>query len=392
MNSHKSPDVIVIGGGIVGAFASYYLVKEGLEVLLVDKGSIASGTSCAGEGGIAITNKTVGKDMELATESLRLYSQLSEEIGDEMEFRKTGGMSLAETEKDAEILKARLKLHSSLGIKTRWMDQKETIEVEPCLSPHIVGSSICEIEGQINPMGTIFSILQRSKKMGLKVSPFSRVSAIKCNKERVVSVEIGDKTVFTSMVVNAAGPWAPEIGEMVGIKIPISPRRGILLVTEPLPPTVRHFINELSYLSMKLSPEEMARSPDDRFQKGVGFVLEQTKHGNLILGSSRQFVGYRKNVDITVIQHIVRRAIHFAPMFKQVKIIRTYAGLRPYTPDNLPIIGAVPGLEGFMIAAGHEGSGMTLGPITGKLISECIVGKTPTIPIDKFNISRFGLE
>jgi sarcosine oxidase subunit beta len=390
MKARKFPDVIVIGGGIIGVFTSYYLTEEGLKVLLIEKGDFASGTSGACEGGIAIHNKTIGKDMELAQESVRLYKNLSEDLGEEMEFRQTGGMMIAETEEEAEALKRRAHLHSSLNLGVRWMDRKETLGEEPFLSPHVLGASICEVEGQVNPMGTIFALIRRAKRKGLEISPFSTVTGIDCKKGKAVAVRTGSDTIPTRFVINAAGASAPEIGRMAGLEIPIFPRRGVLVVTETLPPVVRHFITEANYLTMKLSPREMERSSDDRVRKGVGFVIEQTKPGALILGSSRQFAGYSKSLDFSVIRHIIRRGIRFIPMLEEVNGIRIFSGLRPYTPDNLPIIGEVQGIKGFVMAAGHEGSGITLAPITGKVISEVIAQKRTTIPVERFRLSRFG--
>jgi glycine/D-amino acid oxidase-like deaminating enzyme len=389
MKACRYPDAIVIGGGIVGAFASYYLAEEGLKVLLVDKGDWASGTSAAGEGGIAIHNKTIGRDMDLAKASLILYNHLSEDFGEEMEFRKIGGMIVAETEEEAKVLRKRVKSHSRLGIKVRWMDRKETLEEEPCLSSHVAGASMCEMEGQVNPIATTYAVIRRAKSRGLRILPFSAVTGIDCRKGKTIAVRLGDRRIPTRFVINAAGAWAPGIGRMVGLEIPISPRRGILVVSEPVPPLVHHFLLEASYMTMKLSPEEMERSSDDRIRKGVGFVIEQTKRGNLVLGSSRQFAGYANKLEFSVIRYIVQRCIWFIPRLREVSGIRIYSGLRPYTPDNLPVIGEVPGVEGFIMAAGHEGSGITLAPITGKLVSELVTGKVPTIPVEKFLLSRF---
>jgi sarcosine oxidase subunit beta len=260
MKPQKSPDVIVIGGGIIGAFISYYLVKEGLKTLLLDRGDVASGTSAVGEGGIAIHSKTIGKDMELAMESLRLYQNFSADLREEMEFREIGGMTIATTEDEVEILKERVRLHNHLGIGVRWMDRKETLEEEPYLSAQILGASFCEVEGQVNPMATTFAILRRAKTRGLVVSPFSKVTGIDSKRGKVTAVRVRDQRIPTCFVINAAGAWASEIGRMVGLEIPIFPRRGILVVSEPLPPFVRHFLTEASYLGMKLSPRVMTES------------------------------------------------------------------------------------------------------------------------------------
>jgi sarcosine oxidase subunit beta len=389
MKSQKSPEAIVIGGGIIGAFASFYLAKEGVRTLLLDRGDFASETSASCEGGVAIHNKTIGKDMELARESLRLYDELSGELGKEMEFRRMGGMMIAETEEEADRLRERVRMQSHLGIGLRWMDRKEALEEEPCLSGDIAGASFCEVEGQINPMSATYTLLRRARARGMTASSFSNVTGIECKNGKVVAARVGDRRIPTRFIINAAGAWAPDIGRMAGLEIPIAPRRGMLVVSEPLPPVVRHFLTEASYLTMKLSPREMERSRSERVRKGVGFVIEQTQPGTLVLGSSREFAGYTRRLGAPVVQHIIRRGIRFVPMLRNISAIRVYSGLRPYTPDNLPIIGETE-VQGFVMAAGHEGSGITLAPITGKLVSEIVTGKTPTVPVDRFLPSRFS--
>ncbi len=388
MRSRTSPEAIVIGGGIIGAFISFYLAREGVKTLLLDRGDFAAETSASCEGGITIHNKTIGKDMDLAQESLRLYRGLSRELGGEIEYRRVGGMMIAETEEEADRLKERVKAQAHLGIRLKWLDQKEALEEEPCLAQDISGASFCEVEAQINPMAATFALVRNARERGLLTSPFSKVTGIECKNGKVVAVRIGSRRILTRLAMNAAGVWASDIARMVRIEVPIIPRRGMLVVSEPIPPLVRHFLTEASYLTLKLSPKEMERSRSERVRKGVGFVIEQTQAGTLVLGSSRQFAGYTNSVEGSVVRHIIRRGVRFIPSLRKISAIRLYSGLRPYTPDNLPFIGQTE-VEGFLMAAGQEGSGITLAPITGKLVSEIVTGNNPTIPVGRFLLSRF---
>jgi len=178
---------------------------------------------------------------------------------------------------------------------------------------------------------------------------------------------------------------------MVGIEIPIQPFKGELLVSEKTFPVGKRKILEFSYLAFKWSEMDYGKNMHSEFdQSGVSFVFEPTLSNNFIIGSSRTFENYNTDVSIEVIQQIASRAIRFFPIMKDINVIHTYAGIRPYVKDNSPIISAVNEITGLYIAAGHEGCGIGLSPITGKLISQLILGEEPIISLDKYDFSRFN--
>jgi len=165
--------------------------------------------------------------------------------------------------------------------------------------------------------------------------------------------------------------WAPELLKPLGIDIPIVPRRGQILVTEPLPPMIRHVLLCACYLIAKYHPEEL--DPTDRHHRlGVGLAVEQTAHGGLLLGSTREFVGFDRRTTLAGIEAVAAHVKRLLPVLADVNIIRTFAGLRPKTPDGLPILGPVPELSGLIMAAGHEGDGIALAPVTGELVAEML--------------------
>jgi sarcosine oxidase subunit beta len=198
----------------------------------------------------------------------------------------------------------------------------------------------------------------------------------------VTAVETDQGRFSAGVVVNAAGVFAPRVGEMAGITLPIRPRRGQLLVTAATKPMIRHCFISARYIAAKHNPE-LAKG------NGEGIAIEQTESGNLLLGSTREFVGFDRRTTVEGLRGIARRTISVLPGLSTLNVIRSFAGLRPYTPDGLPILGPVEGVDGLIMAAGHEGDGIALSPITGKLIAQFIVEGRTEIPLDPFRLERF---
>ena len=190
--------------------------------------------------------------------------------------------------------------------------------------------------------------------------------------------------IGTETVVNAAGIYAPEIGKMVGLDIPITPRRGQLLVTEALPAFLTRCLLSAGYIAAKYDP---GLTEGETW----GISVEQTGNGNVLLGSTREFVGFDKRTTPDAVKRIASETTRIIPRLKDAHVIRAFAGLRPYTSDGLPILGKVSSLEGFVMAAGHEGDGIALSPITGQVIAELIVDGKPSIPLDPFSLERFSM-
>jgi sarcosine oxidase subunit beta len=209
-------------------------------------------------------------------------------------------------------------------------------------------------------------------------------------KGKVEAVETDKGVLTTKNVVNCAGVWAPYIGKMVSIDIPILPRQGQLLVAEKTFPVGKRKIMEFGYMMAKFGDENYKRNIRPELEElGIAFVFEPTLSDNFLIGSSRAFVGFDTDVSIEVMQGLAERAIRFFPVMKDIHVIRAYAGLRPYVADHLPIISKVDEVPGFYIAAGHEGDGIGLSQLTGKLISQMITEEETILPVATLSINRF---
>ena len=210
-------------------------------------------------------------------------------------------------------------------------------------------------------------------------------------KGRVKSVQTDSGEILCKYVVNATGAYAKFIGEMVGLKIPIVPRRGQLIVTEPVPPLIHGEMNCARYITAKFNPELLGT--DEMAKLGVGLSLDQTVNGNLLIGGTREFVGFNKNTTHRALKAVLKHAASIVPAIRDIHVIRSFSGLRPFTPDGLPILGEVPEVPGFIMAAGHEGDGIALSAITGKIISDIIADGKPSddlnIDMTKLSLDRF---
>ena len=197
-------------------------------------------------------------------------------------------------------------------------------------------------------------------------------------------------SIATKKVVLASGVWTPGLGDMVGVKVPIRPRQGQILVTERLDGLVSKNYAEFGYLAAKSGKKRPGVTPEME-QFGVAMVLEPSAAGTVLIGSSRRFVGMDTTPHPAVMQAIAQRAKHFFPSFSGVKLIRAYAGVRPASPDGKPIISPTH-VEGVYVAAGHEGNGIGLSLITGKLVSQMLRGETPLVDLAPLCIDRFGMN
>ena len=388
----KNYDSIVIGGGVIGTSVAYYLSKKGLKVALVEKGDIASGTSSRCDGNVSYAGKHPGFDTKMTYTSQLLFKELFEEIPYNFDYVQPGGIYIIESEEELRVAKEFVKKQSEDGYPMRMMDKKEIHEDEPYLAEDIIGGVEIDDSLAINPMAFTFGLALEAKKNGVVVFDYTSVIGIRLNKKGLVeAVETNNSVLKAKNVVNCAGVWAPFIGEMVNVDIPIIPRQGQLLVALKIfPPVGKRKIMEFGYMMAKFGDKNYKRNVPPEIEKlGIAFVLEPTLSNNFIIGSSRAFVGFDTQVSIEVMRGLAKRAIRFFPILKDIYVIRAYAGLRPYVEDNLPIISKVDEVPGFYIAAGHEGDGIGLAPLTGKMISQMITGEKTILPIDDLSINRF---
>jgi len=390
MSPSASVDAAVLGGGVIGAACAYFLARSGMKVALVERGCIASGTSGGCDGNIMAQDHQPGYDTTLTMESNRIFQRLTGELDWDFEYVQKGSILVIETEEERAFMLERMKQQIACGLPVRFVDQKELYEQEPLLAPGFLGGIECSSDGACMPIQLAVALARGARNLGAEIYTYEEVRSISRDPQgRIAGLTTDQREIRTPRVINCCGAWAPFIGKMVGLDIPIRPRRGQLVVVEKTAQVGHRKISEAHYIVAKFHPELTEGTDAEMLKYGVAFVFEPTASGTMLLGSSREFAGYDPRTTLSVIRTIIRRAIRFIPSLADLHCIRTYGGLRPLTPDHLAIVSEVEEVPGFYIAAGHEGDGIGLAPLTGELVTQIIHGKPTTVNVAPLHWSRF---
>lgn len=382
-------DAVVIGGGIEGLSNAYWLAKRGLSVALVEKGDLVAGTSARCDGNNYICDTAPGEVTQTMRLAVREMEKLvKEELDRDVDWIENGMFTLAEDEAQFEQAKKQCAEKQADGVKCRMVDRKELHEAEPNLAPDIFGAIEFTEGGSLSPIFLGFAMGEKIRKMGGQILRFTSVTGLTKNEDgsmRSVLTDGGE--ILTKNVINAAGVWSPKIGEMAGVDIPVTKMKGDLLVTESDVRISNRYVCEIGYNflrnDMKLSGEDAIRQ-----KYGIGFLTEPTGAHNALVGFSK-YPGEDFSTNFEATRAMAKRAIRFYPMIANVNIIRTYAGLRPWTPDHEPIISGTD-VPGFWVCSGHCGSGITYGPLSGKLITQMILGEKTDVAMGRYSLARFA--
>jgi sarcosine oxidase subunit beta len=385
-------DVIVIGGGIIGLSVSYYLTEKQKRVLLIEKNEIGAGASSSCDEMILMQSKKPGLLLEMALESLELYKTLSEKLGIDLEFQNRGGMILIEDREQLKFMEDFVKKQKSYGLDVQIIEGNDIYKKQPFASGNIVASTYSPTDSQVNPLKVMKGFLKKGRENGLEIIKGFSMSSIEKKGDKW-EIELEDKSRYCSeFIVNAAGAWAPQVAKLIDVEIPIKPKKGQIAVTEQIPSLGETNIWDAGYIVAKLDPNSAGNRDEVLKELGIGLSFARTMDGNYFIGGSREFAGFDTSTDYRCIKTIVSQVLKFFPILKNVNIIRTFAGLRPATPDGKPIIGEAAGRKGFFIAAGHEGDGIALAPITGKIVSGLICGDKPPFNLEELSPDRFQKE
>ncbi|MCU4988281.1 FAD-binding oxidoreductase [Bacillus cereus] len=380
-------DVLIIGGGIIGCSIAYYTSKYGRDVTIIEKGEFVSGTSSRCDGNILAIDKDPGFDSQMSLVSQKLVTDLSEELEHSFEYRAPGSILVCESDEEMEAAQQWVNRQKEAGLPFRMLDRQDIREESPFFADDLLGGLECATDSTVNPYLLAFSLLAESKKYGTKAFNLTEVKEMKRDIDGSFIVETTNGTFNAKQVVNAAGVWAPKIGKMLDVNIPIEPRKGHIIVASRQEHVGCRKVMEFGYLISKFGGKRKVDALTEKY--GVALVFEPTESQNFLIGSSREFVGFHTRINNEVIKCIANRAIRFYPKMADMMVIRSYAGLRPWTEDHLPIISRVEHIPNYFIAAGHEGDGISLAAVTGKVVEELLNEKETIIPIEPLRLSRF---
>lgn len=366
----KTADVVIIGGGVIGLSIAYHLaLKKAGRILLLEKGQLGEGSTSRCVGGIR-TQFSTEINIRFSLESLKIFEQFEEEFGINPEFKRIGYLFLATTKEEMEVFKQNVNLQKKFNIPVELIQTDEIKTRWPYLkTDDLLGGTFCPLDGYAGPSEALSGFAMGAKRAGVKIYEGVEVKGISLAKGRM-GIKTKDEEISTPVVVNAAGPYAASVGEMVGIKVPVKPLRRQIFITAPF-----HLTNRPIPLTID-------------FHRG--WYFRQEVDGLLLSGPLDQEPSFNTNIDYEAMAEASENAIDRVPVLEKARIARGWAGLYEISPDHHAILGRVPEIEGFILANGFSGHGFQHSPAVGKVIAELIVnGEATTIDISSLSIERF---
>ncbi|WP_432840191.1 NAD(P)/FAD-dependent oxidoreductase [Dactylosporangium sp. CA-092794] len=380
-------DVVIVGAGIVGAACAYHAVRAGLSVCVVDRGPLAGGTTGAGEGNLLVSDKEPGPELDLALLSNELWRAMAgvpvggATFGARAELDPKGGLVVAASDTTLTALAGLAAHQAAAGVTAEPVTADGLRDHEPNIAAGLAGGFRYPQDMQVQPMLATALLLRLVRDAGATTLFGEPVTEFLRAGDRVTGVRTPRHTLAAGAVVNCAGTWAGAVAELAGAPVPVAPRRGFILVTEPLPRVVRHKVYFADYVADVASDDAgLQASP----------VVEGTASGTVLIGATRERVGFDRTWSPEAIRRLAAAAVRLFPFLAGVVALRAYRGFRPYCPDHLPIIGPDPRAPGLWHACGHEGAGIGLSAATGRLIAQSLRGEPADLPLHPFRPERFA--
>lgn len=372
----RTTDVVVVGGGVIGLAVAYNLARERVRVTLVERGAVGREASWAAAGYLSFqgSSNRPGPRLELTRTSARMYEgwvqELSELAPADTGFWRCGllELSLSEAEvKDAHELAA---WQREAGYSVEWLDATTVRKRQPELAEDLPvhGALLFPEVAQVRPPRLLKALADAAVRRGVQIREHTAVTSVARSGDHVTGVVLGGgETIAAPVVVNATGCWASQLApEMAAL--PVKPIKGTIVLLEVLAQPSRELIIS-----------------------SVGSLYPRADN-KLLLGATMEDVGYDKRVKLDALQTLVRQGMALVPRLKDANLVSAWAGLRPFSHDNLPYLGPVPDLAGAFVATGHYRSGILLAPITGLLVKEMILQQPSTLPREPYEMTRLSTE
>ncbi|HTY77810.1 MAG TPA: glycine oxidase ThiO [Candidatus Bathyarchaeia archaeon] len=368
----RTSDVVVVGGGVIGLAVACYLSREKVRVTLVERGAIGQEASWAAAGYLSFqgSSNLPGPRLELTRASARMYESWIQEIGEltpiDTGFWRSGLLEVCLNEPEVTEARARAGWQRAAGYAVEWLDASAVRQRQPALSEQLPvhGALLFPEVAQVRPPRLLKALAEASVRRGVHMLEHSPVAAITREGDRVTGVELATGGHLEApVVVNAAGCWASQLApEMAAM--PVRPIKGTIVLLE------------------------VQEQPSRELVISSAGSLYPRADNKLLLGATVEDAGYDKRVKVAALHTLVEQGIALVPKLKNATVVTAWAGLRPFSHDNLPYLGPVPDLDGAFVAAGHYRSGILLAPITGLLLKEMILGERPTLPLEPYGMTR----
>ena len=395
----SSPDVIVIGGGIVGAASAYELALRGASVTLLEAETLAHGATGRNLGFIWVHTRRPGVELDLVMDTRRRLPTLADELGAEFGLKLNGGLIYYLTDDQGAVVREFVDRRVAAGVDMRLLDGDEARDLVPMLPETILGASYCPLDAQIDSPRYVRAFAQAAERRGARVLEGTAARAIVRDGRRVTGVETDAGRIAAGTVVIAGGGWTPFLAGTLGVDLPISPMRLQIVQTEPMPPRLEHLLYGPIAIKQYAIFRELPSFREEAFLHpaevpGGPVLLEsavQQADGRYLLGIAMDYPGFDWRPDVAGLALITRVLPEHLPELRGAHVARFWAGVLPFTADNLPIIDRVPDVDGLIVAAGHV-FGNGAGPTTGRLVASLVCGDEPVVDLAHFAIDRPGLQ
>jgi len=354
----KHYDAIIIGAGSVGAPAAFALAQAGVRTLVIDKmPSVGQGSNKTAIGGIRATHSDPAK-IRLGLRSIEVFSTWKERFGDDIEWYRGGYSFVAYREREERILKELLQVQHTFGLNIHWLDRQALLEIIPDLNPeNLIGGTYSADDGNASPLLAIHAFYRHAQRLGTDFHFSEEVTGVAVSGGRVRAVVTDQDTYSTDVVINAAGPWAHHLAQMVGIDVPVTPDSHEAAITE----AVARFLDPM-IVDIRPMPGS------------ANYYFYQHYTGQIVfcITPDPSIRGFDTRETSTFLPMVSQRMVGLMPKLKNLRVRRTWRGLYPMTPDGFPIVGWSREVEGYLLAVGMCGQGFMLGPGLGELLSRLV--------------------
>jgi D-hydroxyproline dehydrogenase subunit beta len=374
-------DVAVVGAGIVGTATAYELARRGVAVTLLDRGEVSGGTTGLGEGNALCSDKDAGPELDLAVAGMPLFDELEALVGEAARIRRKGALIVHPDARTWAAEPARCERLRAAGVDARLVEPEEVRALEPRLTGPVHGALFVPTDLQCDPRAIARALAELAAEHDADVRTGVEVTALEPGR----GVRLADGELLEAgAIVLAAGPWSAPLAASAGLLLPLEPRKGQLSrlrLPSHDPAFLLRKVVDGSYL-LSVGSADAGRQ--------VSTVVETTWDGHVVVGSTRERRGFDESVDDDLAALVRERAARLVPEVAELPVDATWVGFRPWLPDHLPAIGPSRIAEGLWLATGHEGAGVALGPITGRLLAQAIAGETPSVDLAPFDPDRFA--
>jgi glycine oxidase len=366
----QRPDVVIVGGGIIGCSIAFFLAKSGVRALILERGQVGGEASSGAAGMLTAQAHTdePGPFFDLKLASRALYEGLAIELRErteiDIEYRRLGHLVPALTEAEAAAVKDRVAWQAARRLPAEWLDAKAARALEPGLTTDTLGAGWFPEDHHVNNSAVTQALAGAALRLGGEVRADCAVLDLVQDGRRVAGVRTSEGTVPAGTVILCAGAWMQQFERAAGIPLPIVPAKGQIVVGRLDLPALRHVVY------------------------GTEAYAIPRPTGEHIIGSTLEYVGYDKRVTFEGMTGLLHGITRLVPALHDAAMVASWGCLRPAAPDGLPLLGVVPDRPGLVVATGHFRNGILLAPITGKVVAELVADGKPSIPLDPFRPDR----